>query len=191
MTRASAAFVAIAAILAPSCGGDGDDSGTVDETVEVVDVVDNDAQCLDADAADEPVVGLIDDAIEATEDHYGTDQEYFEISADLRRVSVIVAVDDRAAAEQGYFCGSAGFSRPEPVGEASGATFGASAVDFDPDAIFDRIRDELSDPAIVDFAIQGAPDDAVLYDAAIASERGGVILVLLGPDGEILATQAD
>ena len=39
-----------------------------------------------------PRVDLIDDAIAAVEAHYGSPQEYFEISAGLDDVSVIVAV---------------------------------------------------------------------------------------------------
>jgi len=78
---------------------------------------------------------------------------------------------------------------PEPVGEASGETFTADEIDFDPDRIFVQLRDELDDPVIVDLAIQGGPNDTVVYDATVASEGGGVLLVLLGPDGAILAVQ--
>ena len=39
--------------------------------------------------------------------------------------------------------------------------------------------DELGDPAIIDLAIQGSADGGVIYDVSIASEAGGVLLVLL------------
>ena len=42
---------------------------------------------------------------------------------------------------------------------------------------------------IVDFAIQGGPDGTVVYDATVASDSGGVLRVLLGPDGGILGAQ--
>jgi hypothetical protein len=143
--------------------------------------------------AEEPVgprVDLIDDAIAAVEAHYGSPQEYFEISARLADVSMIVAVDDATAAEQGFFGADGVFVAPEPVGPASGSTFTAAAVDLQPDRIFVDLRDELDSPSIVDLVIQGGPDGAVIYDATVSSEAGGVLLVLLAADGTVLGVQA-
>ena len=145
--------------------------------------------CGGDDAPPEPLVGLIDEAIVAIEEHYGAPQRYFEISAGLERVSVIVAVDDATAAEQGYLDSDGGFTAPEPVGPATGSTFAAVAVAFDADRIFDELRRELDDPVIIDFAVRGGGDDTVIYDASIASDAGGVLLVLLAPDGRILGAQ--
>ena len=132
---------------------------------------------------------LIPEALAAVEEHYGAPQEYFEVSATLDSVGFIVAVDDATAAEQGSYGADGTFTAPVDVGEASGSTFTRAAIDVEPDRIFDRIRDELDDPVIVDFAVQGGPDGAVIYDATIASEAGGVLLVLLGPDGTINGVQ--
>lgn len=136
-----------------------------------------------------PVVELIPDAIAAVEDHYGAPQQYFEISAGLDAVGFVVAVDGATLAEQGSYGADGAFIVPESVGEASGETFTADQIDVDPDRIFVPLRDELDDPVIVDLAIQGGPNDTVVYDATIASEGGGVLLVLLGPDGTILGVQ--
>ncbi len=136
-----------------------------------------------------PAVELIPDAIAAVEEHYGAPQEYFEISAGLDAVGFVVAVDGATMAEQGSYGSDGGFTVPEPVGEASGETFEAAEIDVDPDRIFVELRDELDDPVIVDLAIQGGPNDTVVYDATIASDGGGVLLVLLGPDGAILGVQ--
>jgi hypothetical protein len=148
------------------------------------------AGCGGADTRPGPRVDLIDDAIAAVEAHYGAPQEYFEISVDTERVSVIVAVDDATAAEQGALEPDGGFTVPEPVGPASGSTFVADVVTFDRDRIFDGLRAELSDPDIVDFAIQGGPGGSVVYDATVLSGSGGVLLVLLSADGEVLGVQA-
>ena len=148
------------------------------------------AACGGDDASSGPVVDQIDDAIAAIEQHYGAPQEYFELSAHLEEVNVIVAVDGATAAEQGSFSVDDGLTAPEPVGPASGATFVAEAVTFDPDSIFDQLRDELNDPVIVDLAITGTSGGSVIYDATVASESGGVLLVLLGPGGQILGAQA-
>lgn len=137
-----------------------------------------------------PIVDRIDEAIEAVEQHYGSPQQYFEISATIGEVSLIVAVDDATAAEQGGFTDDGGFTVPEPVGPADGSTFAAEAIGFDSDRIFEQIRVELNDPVIIDFAIQGTRGGTVLYDATVASDAGGVLLVLLGPEGQILGAQA-
>jgi hypothetical protein len=156
----------VACLLVAACGGGGGD-----------------------DVAPAPRVDLIDDAIAAVEAYYGEPQEYFEISADLASVGFVVAVDDATMAEQGSYTVDGGLAAPQAVGEASGVTFSFDLVTFDEDAIFDRLAVELDDPVIVDFAIQGAAGDTVAYDATIASDNGGILLVLLGADGEILGVQ--
>jgi len=146
--------------------------------------------CGGDDAAPTPIVDRIDEAIVAVERHYGAPQQYFEISATLDEVNVIVAVDGATAAEQGGYRADRGFTIPEPVGPASGATFTAEAIDLDPDRIFEQIRSELNDPVIIDLAIRGTAGGGVLYDATVASDAGGLLLVLLGRDGRILGVQA-
>jgi hypothetical protein len=139
----------------------------------------------DAAATPDPIVDLIPDAVAAVETHYGSPQRYFEISAGLDRVRFVVAVDDATAAEQGSYSAEDGLTAPQSVGEASGATFTVDQIDVDPDRIFDELRDELDDPVIVDFAVQGGPNGTVVYDATVASDSGGVLRVFLGPDGQI------
>lgn len=143
----------------------------------------------DESATPEPIVDRIPDAVAAVEAHYGAPQEYFEISAGLDRVGFVVAVDDATSAEQGSYSVDGVFIAPEPVGEASGVTFVADQVAFDPDRIFDGLREELDDPAIVDFAIQGGSNGTVVYDATVASDAGGLLRVQLGPEGQILGAR--
>ena len=135
-----------------------------------------------------PIVDQIAPALAAVDAHYGSPQDFFEASADLEGVGVIVALDDATAAERFRFEGGE-LSEPEPLGEASGATFRSADVEFDTGTIFDALRDELDDPVIVDFAVQGSEGGAV-YDATVTSDNGGVLLVLLGADGRVLAVQA-
>lgn len=142
-----------------------------------------------AEVADRPRVDWIGEAVEAVEEHYGGPQQYFEISATTDRVSVIVAVDDATAAEQGFWDAEGGLLEPADVGPASGATFTADALDFDPERVLSRVADELPESAIVDFAVTGTSGGVVIYDALLRSELGGTLLVRLGPDGQILGTQ--
>lgn len=156
----------VAAVALAACGGDDDAGGD----------------------APVPLVDQIAPALAAVDARYGSPQEFFEASADLEGVGVIVAVDDATAAERLRF-EDGELSDPEPLGEASGATFRAGDVAFDTETIFDGLRAELDDPVIVDFAVQGSEGGAV-YDATVASDNGGVLMVLLGPDGRVLAVQA-
>jgi hypothetical protein len=136
----------------------------------------------------EPVVDQIDDAIAAVEVAVGGPQEFFEIAADVARVRLFVATPTGADAflfEDGQLIGEA-----VAVEGAAGAAFEASTIAFDPERIFEGLRAELNDPVIVDFAIQGGPNGAVVYDATVASDSGGVLLVLLGPTGQVLGVQA-
>lgn len=150
--------------------------------------VEEDAKCPDG-RLPEPLVGDIDAAIKAVEAWYGGPQDYFEISANLQQVSVIVASSE-GAAEQAFLV-AGDFVEPAPIGEAeqNSQTFIASEVDFDPATIFDDISDHLDCPVLIDFAITGSAN-GVLYDTTVASSEGGVLLVLLGPDGEVKAVQA-
>lgn len=179
------AIAAVTLLLTGACSDDDDDSIT-DGSVPV-----NEALCLDADAAERPRVELIEPALGLVDELYGSPREYLEVSADRRRVSVIVATDEDTA-EQVFYCGDAGYAGPEPFDTAAASfddPFPAAAVDIDDDALFDDIYADLDDPDIVDFAVTGAGGGEVLYDAAVESDAGGILLVLLSGDGEILAVQ--
>lgn len=143
-----------------------------------------------ADDEGGPLVDRIDDAIFAVETHYQAPQDFFEISATDEVVSVIVAVDDATAAEQAFWTIEDGLIEPVAIAAMDRPTFRSGDLDFDPDNVLDRLRDELPDSEIVDFAVTGAGNGAVVYDARVQSEQGGVLLVLLGADGRILGVQS-
>ncbi len=163
--RAAAILAAVVSVLVVGCAGD--------------------------DPEGEPLVRRIDDAVFAVESQLAAPQEYFEISATADEVSLIVARPVEGGLEADRYVWSAGEVGPvEMLGEATGSTFAASDLSFDPDDVFDRLRDELDDPMIVDFAVTGG-EGRVAYDATVQSASGGVLLVLLGPGGDILAVQAE
>ncbi len=103
---------------------------------------------------------------------------------------MIVSVDDGAGAEQSFWSPGDGFVAPVAVEPVDRPTFGPAAIDFRPDVVLDQVRDELPDSDIIDFAITGAGDGLVVYDARLRSAQGGVLLVLLDGDGRILGAQA-
>ena len=101
------------------------------------------------------------------------------------------AVDDGAGTEQAFWSPDDGLVEPVPVATDGRPTFRSDDLDFRPDRMFDQLRDELPNSEIVDFAITGAGDGAVVYDARLQSEQGGVLLVLLDGDGRILGAQGE
>jgi hypothetical protein len=185
MRRPAAATIIVAGLVAlatASCSGDDDPEPPGSVPV-------NEALCLDGERASRPVVEMIDPAIASVDELYGAPQRYYEVSADTQRVSLVVAVDD-GTAEQVFYCGAGGRTPPESLGEADGSTFPGDSIDIDPESIFDQLDDELDQPDIVDFATVGAGGDDVVHDATVRSDSGGILLVLLSADGEVLAVQA-
>lgn len=143
---------------------------------------------------------LIDDiplAISALESSIGSDLEYFEVSADLAGVTLILAetAESDSGEASGMYATTYRFEEGElsAAGEtlpAEGATFRAAAIDIDPTKLFSQIDAELSQPVIVDVAVQGAGDGTAIVDATVVNEKGGTLLVLLSGDGRILGVQA-
>jgi hypothetical protein len=177
-------LVAVVPVVVVGCSEDDDAAPAPDAST----IPENDALCLDVDRRDVPVVDLIGPAIDLAEDLYGSDPEFFEISADRQRVSLVVA--DDGTANQVFYCGQGGYVPATALGDASGATFDAGSVDFDPDEIFVQLAEELDDPDIADFAMVGDGEGGVVYDATVQSSAGGILLVRLSPTGAVLAVQA-
>lgn len=137
------------------------------------------------------MVDRIDDAVAAVEAHYDAPQEYLEVSATDDVVSVIVARADGGGAEQSFWSPDDGLVEPVPIDVGDRPTFRSGDIDVRPDRVFDQLREELPDSEIVDFAITGADDGRVVYDARLRSRQGGVLLVLLDRDGRILGAQGE
>lgn len=108
--------------------------------------------------------------------------ELFQVASTPDAVE-LVAQDGTDAV--GYTYADGALSAGEPLGPASGFTFVPEAVAFDPERVLDGITDELDDPLITRFEVLGGPD-GVLYSASVLSEAGGVLLVDLGPEGDVL-----
>lgn len=162
----------VALLVAASCGG-------VDDTL--------------------PRIDLIGEAVAAVVADTGGDPALFEVLADREGVTVTVAeteIDTASGDVTGRFARSYRFeggelAEPtEPV-PAEGAEFAASAVPSLDSAVASGVREALNDPRIVDLAISGAPDGAVVIDLTVVSDMGGRILVLVRPDGTVLGVQAD
>ncbi len=166
----------LALLLVASCGSSANDSGDIEGR---------------------PLLSEISRGVEALESRVGSGLEYFEISADLTGVTLILAEheitstgEEVATYATPYRWSDGVLSETGDSQTAEGETFFASEIDFDPNRIFSNIDRELDAPVIVDFVIQGAGSGGVTYDVSIANDLGGGLLVLLRGDGEILGVQA-
>jgi hypothetical protein len=162
--RLAAALVVAVAVLA-GCGG-GDD-----------------------DAAVRPVVDQIAPAVAAVEAELDGPQQYFEINATPQVVNLFVAGADGVAVTPYVYVGG----ELAPAGlpsTAEGNTFAASALTFDPDTIFDHVDEDLPDPDIVLFSVIGGPGGAVQYGAGVQSAEGGMLDIVLAPDGTVQSVAA-
>ncbi|HEX4982694.1 MAG TPA: hypothetical protein VFV63_13400 [Ilumatobacteraceae bacterium] len=145
------------------------------------------AGCGDSDegSAELPLVAGIAPAIAAVETELGGPQDYFEANATPQLVNVIVATDGGSTATAFVYLDDA-LQPPAPPEAADGETFRAADLDFDADAVLTGIADELGESTITQFVVVGGPGDAVQYSAFVTSSAGGVLDVLLGPDGAVL-----
>lgn len=125
-------------------------------------------------------------AIDAVEDQLGSGQEYFEVTASSQFVNVFVAVDEATAAVP-YLYLDGELQPPAPAQDgASGNTFVADDVAFDPDAVLSRLADELPDTEVQAFSVYGDGVGAI-YVVAGRSSEGGLLDIVVGPDGSVVS----
>lgn len=131
-----------------------------------------------------PQLDQIAPAIDAVEAELGGPQEFFEITAEPQQVRLFVARDGATEVVPYVFIGGELAPAGAPTA-AEGGTFPADSVNVDADSILDRVDAELDEPDVVSFSIAGDGTGAVQYVALVQSEEGGVVEVVLGPDGSI------
>ena len=160
MTPRTAALVA-GAVLVAGCGG-GDDGPL------------------------RPQLDQIAPAVDAVEAELGGPQAYFEITADPQQVHLFVAADDATRAVQYVYVGDELAQLGDPQG-ATGGTFTADALDFDPGSVLDQVDADLDEPDIGQFSIAGdrSGSGAVQYLVVVQSDEGGTLDIVVGGDGAV------
>lgn len=128
---------------------------------------------------------VIDDALAAVDADVPGRQQYFEVTANAQLVRLFVADEQRSQVTTYlYVDGQVTVSgEPEP---ATGFTFAASNLSYDPDTMLDDVGKELPDAVVEEFSIVGTEGGAPRYAAFVRSERGGRLDVVLSAAGEVL-----
>ena len=140
-------------------------------------------------AAGVPRVDLVVPAVQALEAKLGAPQKYFEINATAHLVNVIVSLNNGAFAQNWlYLDGELSSKEPQP---AAGYTFAASALNFDPAAVLDKITGDLPDATPNLFLVEGGPQGVVRYTVVVTSSKGGQLLVVVGADGKVIEVDPD
>ncbi|HNJ97470.1 MAG TPA: hypothetical protein PLV13_05060 [Ilumatobacteraceae bacterium] len=173
------AAIVVAAGLLVACSDDSDNQAGGDVTTSsgpAVTAVGN---------GQPPLVDQIDEAIAALEAQLGGPQQYFEVNATAQLVNLFVALNNGAVAQPWVYVGGELTSAEGQA--ASGGTFTAADLDFDPDLVLSKISAELPGAALESFYVNGDGKGNVQYGVLVTSAQGGGLDVLVGPDGAILS----
>ena len=115
----------------------------------------------------------------------GGDIEFFEINAVPHAVNVFVALNGATVAQQYVYVDgvlSAGQGQ-----SASGGTFTADQLAFDPTTVFSTIRGQLPETILQTFYVNGDGQGNVKYAVLAVAQCGGALDIVVGPDGEIIS----
>jgi hypothetical protein len=137
----------------------------------------------DQPAADLPNVAAITTAIDALETKLGGAQQYFEINATARIVNLFVALNDGKVAQPWVWVDGELTSKEGQA--ASGGTFVAADLDYDPAAVLSQVRAKVPEAILESFYVNGNGQGGTLYGVLASAQCGGGLDVVVGPDGAV------
>jgi len=177
--RACALAVVLASLLVAGCSSDDPSSNGVIVSTTAVPIAVGEA----------PVrVEWITAAIAAVEQSLGGPQRYFEINASPTVVNLFVALEDGTKAVSYVSIDGVLADPTEPIA-ASGPTFAASAVAFDPTRVLAATIAQLPTSTVRLFSITGIEDgDSAQYGVVVESSQGSSFRVFVNGNGDILGT---
>jgi hypothetical protein len=133
-----------------------------------------------------PFVLDIATALAAVEEELGAPQEYFEVTANAQLTNIFVAVDGGAAAVAYVFVDGELQSPAPKLDGATGETFTAADVDFEPTLLLAGVTTEVPTAAVEAVSVYGNEFGASYVIAAV-SPSGGVLDIEVGPNGNVLS----
>lgn len=148
-----------------------------------------------------PVVELIDDAITAVDEHFSATSNFYEINATSDGVNLFVSTTidgGLPGVVQARYTATDGLVVADDALPSDGEVFRGDAVDFDPDTIIEGAIEQLSSaqPRVLVITAGSVSENSdvetdrsrVAYRLVMESQRGGRLVVFLGPDGTILGS---
>ncbi|MEI7548065.1 MAG: hypothetical protein WCK21_08410, partial [Actinomycetota bacterium] len=103
--------------------------------------------------------------------------------ATAKLINLFVSLNNGAVAQPWVYLN--GVLSSQEGKAASGGTFVAADLRFDPALVLSKIKDKLPGATIESFYINGDGKGNVQYGALVTSAQGGGLDVWLGPAGEI------
>lgn len=180
--RPAAVALATALVLLVACS-DGDASIDRSTGTSGPDVTICDPEGSVQAEADLPAVADIEQAVADLEAELGGVQEYFEINATARLVNLWVSLNDGDIAQPWLW--TDGSLSSDDGDEASGGTFVAADLDFDPDVVLTKVRSEVPDSILETFYVHGDGTGNVQYSVLASALCGGGLDVIVGPEGDV------
>ncbi len=180
--RPAAVALATALVLLVACS-DGDASIDGSTGTSGPDVTICDPEGSVQAEADLPAVADIEQAVADLEAELGGVQEYFEINATARLVNLWVSLNDGDIAQPWLW--TDGSLSSDDGDEASGGTFVAADLDFDPDVVLTKVRSEVPDSILETFYVHGDGTGNVQYSVLASALCGGGLDVIVGPEGDV------
>jgi hypothetical protein len=143
-------------------------------------------------------IDLVEDAIAAVLAEQGDDVAFYEVNATPDLVNVFVQGPELAGSTTAiaYVFDDDGLAAPGEPTAASGPTFTADLVGFEPDEMLDAVLAELPTSIPRVFSVIATPGsegaaEAVEYRVTMESVSGGSLSVSVRPDGTIIGVDAE
>jgi len=137
-----------------------------------------------------PAIDQVGPAVAVVEAKLGGPRQYFEIDATPQLVKLFVADAPKTSATTYLYVGGE-LAPPSAPAPASGSTFAATDLTFDPGTILDNVAERLPGSDIVLFSAAVGEGGSVDYVAGVQSKEGGSLQVTLAPDGTVRAVVPD
>jgi len=169
----------VGAVLS-ACSGD---DGTASTTAPDVTICD--PQGTAQAEPDLPAVDRIGEALVALEQQLGAPQQYFEVNATARVVNLFVALNEGTLAQAWLYLD--GRLTSQEAQAASGGTFRAADVAFEPDRVLSRVRSEVPEAVLESFYVHGDGKGNVQYGVLASALCGGGLDIVVGGDGAVKA----